>query len=120
MSYKKSKVYRLGYKLVLQTEGICRSLPGHERYALAQQLRNSSRSVVANYVEGYVRQGLLSADHRRFLIYSQGSCDETKYWLELGSDLGLIDKKKLEPLLEGYQELTRCFVSMIRALSKQL
>ena len=114
MSYKKSRVYQLGYELVLQTEELCRNLPSHERYALAQQLRNSSRSVVATYVEGYIRQGLLAADYRRFLIYSQGSCDESKYWLELARDLGLVEENKTAPILTGYQEITRCLVSMIR------
>lgn len=85
MSYKKSRVYQLGYELVLQTGELCRNLPSHERYALAQQLHNSSRSVVANYVEGYIRQGLLAADYRRFLIYSQGSCDESKILARTGS-----------------------------------
>ena len=118
MSYKKSKIYRLGHKLVLQSEAVCRNFPSHEKYALAQQLRNSSRSVVANYVEGYVRQSLLPADHRRFLIYAQGSCDETKYWLELGRDLGLIEEKRSGQLLGGYQELTCYLIAMIRALSK--
>jgi four helix bundle protein len=114
MSYRKSSVYQIGYQLALNCEEICRRLPSHERYALAQQLRNSSRSIVANYVEGYIRQGLLSKDHRRFLVYSQGSCDETKYWLELGKDMGLISDSDFKSVFSGYVKLSRALVSMIR------
>ncbi|MBI2821313.1 MAG: four helix bundle protein [Acidobacteria bacterium] len=91
MSYKKSRIYQLGYHLALKVESLCRTFPKHEQFALAQQLRNSSRSVVANYVEGYVRQERFKPDHSRFLIYSQGSCDETKFWLELARDIGFLD-----------------------------
>ena len=56
--------------------------------------RNSSRSIVANYVEGYVRQTTSIKDHRRFMIYSQGSCDETKYWLELAKAIDLEGTKR--------------------------
>ncbi len=90
MSYKRSEVYRLGFRLAILTEQLCRGLHKHEQYCLSQQLRNSSRSIVSNYVEGYVRQTTSRADHRRFMIYSQGSCDETKYWLELAKAIDLI------------------------------
>jgi len=56
---------------------------------------------MANYVEGYIRRDLLSNDYRRFLIYSQGSCDETKYWLELGKDKGVISKSDFDSVLPG-------------------
>lgn len=113
MSYKNSKVYQLGYELVLHVETVCRSFPRHEQYSLAQQLRNSSRSIVANYVEGYVRQGHFSADHRRFLIYSQGSCDETKYWLELAKDLELFDGQRLAELVIKYEQLGRMIFGIL-------
>ena len=53
------------------------------------------------------------------VIYAQGSCDETKYWLELARDLGLIEKHKSEALLAGYQELTHCLVAMIQRVSQE-
>ncbi len=100
MSYKRSEIYKLGFRLAILTEQFCRGLPKHEQYCLGQQLRNSSRSIVANYVEGYVRQTTSLKDHRRFMIYSQGSCDETKYWLELVKAIDLIVPESVEELLE--------------------
>ena len=69
MSYKHSNIYQLGYELALRVENVCRKFPRHEQYALALLLCNSSRSIAANYVEGYVRQTHFLADHRRFLTY---------------------------------------------------
>ncbi len=113
MSYKRSEVYKLGLRLAILTEQLCRGLPKHEQYCLAQQLRNSSRSIVANYVEGYVRQTTSIKDHRRFMIYSQGSCDETKYWLELAKAIDLIQPESVKELLEGYARLGRLIYSVL-------
>lgn len=114
MSYKTSKIYQLGYQLALSVEGVCRRFPQREQHALAQQLRNSSRSIVANYVEGYIRQQETSlADYRRFLIYSQGSCDETKYWLELAKDTGLLGENSFMNLSEKYAELSKMIFSVL-------
>ncbi|RPI22350.1 MAG: four helix bundle protein [Acidobacteria bacterium] len=117
MSYKNSDIYKKAFELALRIEPVCRSFPRHEQYALAEQLRNASRSIGANYVEGYVRQNILPADHRRFLIYSQGSCDETRYWLDFGKAIGLIPAEKHQELVPFCNSLTRMLVPLIRGLS---
>ena len=114
MSFKNSRIYQVGYELALDVERICKNFPRHEQYALAEQLRNSSRSIVANYVEGYVRQQQNSlADQRRFLIYSQGNCDETKYWLQLAKDMGLLSKDSFECLQAKCGELGKMIFSIL-------
>ncbi len=110
MSYKKSKIYRLGFKQALLVETACRNFPKHELYSLAQQIRNSSRSIVANYVESYIRQKYFPADYRRFLTCSQGSCDETKFWVELAREMGLFDEATFDELIEGYERLSMIIV----------
>jgi four helix bundle protein len=114
VSYKNSDIYRKAFELAVNVETLCRSFPRHEQFALAEQLRNSSRSIGANYVEGYIRQNLLPTDHRRFLIYSPGSCDETKYWLDFGKPIRLIDPDIYHQLLPLCDSLTRMLVSLIR------
>ena len=112
MSFKSSRIYRVGYELALDVERICKNFPRHEQYALAEQLRNSSRST--NYVEGYVRQQQNSlADQRRFLIYSKGSCDETKYWLQLAKDMGLLSNDSSERLQAKCSELGKMIFSIL-------
>jgi len=114
MSYKHSDIYRKAFELAVKVEPVCRSFPRYEQFALAEQLRKASRSIGANYVEGYIRQDILPADHRRFLIYSQGSCDETRYWLDLGKAIRLISPEAYLELLPLCDSLSRMLVPMIR------
>ncbi len=107
MTYQKSKIYRLGLEQALLVEAVCKNFPRHEQYSLSQQIRRSSRSIVANYVESYVRQKHYPADYRRFLTYSQGSCDETKYWVKLAREIDLLDDPKFKELMDGYERLGR-------------
>ncbi len=115
MSYKKSKIYRLGFNQALVVEAACKKFPKHEQYSLAQQVRKSSRSIVANYVESYVRQKYFPADFRRFLTYSQGSCDETKYWLELARSIDLVDEATFDDLISKYERLS---MMILRTLTR--
>ena len=114
MSYEKSRIYRLGFDLALRIEEVCCNLPRHERYSLAQQLRRASRSVVANYVEGFVRQHSFPKDYKSFITYSQGSCDETKFWLKFVAAIGLTSKTEAGDLLEGYYEMGKLLNSLLR------
>ncbi len=99
--------------MVIETEQICQSFPKYEQPCLARQLRNSSRSIVANYVEGYVRQKLSSRDHRRFMVYSQGSCDETKFWLSLAKALDLAKVTSIDRMLKDYRKLGRLIYTVL-------
>ena len=120
MSHKKSKIYSLGFDLAIRVEEVCQNLPGHEKYSLAQQLRRASRSVVANYVEAFVRQRSFPKDHQRFITYSQGSCDETKFWLEFAAATGLASKEIAGDLLEGYAEVGKLLHHLFRRSPSKL
>ena len=48
----------------------------------------------------------LSADNRRLLTYSQGSWDETKFWVELTREMGLLDEATFAEIMEGYERLS--------------
>ena len=47
------------------------------------------------------------------MIYSQGSCDETKYWLELAKAIDLIQPESVKELLKGYACLGRLIFSVL-------
>ncbi len=114
MSFEKSGLYTLSYRLALDVESICLAFPKREEFLLAQQLRKAARSIAANYAEGYVRQELLPMDFRRFLIYSQGSCDETKHWIRLGADMNLIEAPTAQGLLDTCKRLTCMILPLAR------
>lgn len=57
-------------------------LPKYEMHAEGDQIRRSSKSIVANFVEAYGRRRY-PADQVRFLTFALASCDETKAHLEM-------------------------------------
>jgi len=115
MSIKKSKIFQKSRDVAIKAEDICRHLPNWERFCLGEQLRNAARSIGANYVEGYVRQQVYRADLRRLIVYSLGSCDETKYWLELGRDLSLVDNDRCQELAGTCDEIGRMLLSILHS-----
>lgn len=76
MSYTKLDIYNTSFDLFIETHRLSFKLPKYELYELGSQLRRSSDSVVTNIAEGYGRK-IYKGEFIRFLIYSQGSCDET-------------------------------------------
>ncbi len=62
-------------------------LPRFELYEEGSQIRRSSKSVVANIVEGYGRRRYKS-EYIRFLIFALASCDETREHLEILRETG--------------------------------
>jgi len=118
MSYRKSVIYQEAFALAVDVEKVCRSFPRHEVYCLGSQLRRASRSSGANCVEGYVRQGMRT-DQRRFLVYSQGSCDETKYWLELAQAIGLLNQDSFRALFGRCEHLSIVLTSTLRRMRKE-
>ena len=69
-------------------------LPRFELYEEGSQIRRSSKSVVANIVEGYGRRRY-KADFVRFLTCALASCDETREHLELLRETGSLKNEDL-------------------------
>lgn len=76
MSYTKLDIYNTSFELFIETHQLTFKLPKYETYELGSQLRRSPDSIVTNIVEGYGRK-VYKGELIRFLVYSQGSCDET-------------------------------------------
>ena len=64
---------------------LVRKLPNFEQFELGRQLRRAARSVPANIVEGWAKRNS-SAEFKRYLQVSIGSCDETRMWLSMCKD----------------------------------
>lgn len=83
MSYENSALYRLAKQMAVELHKLTlNELPKFEMYEQGSQIRRSSKSIVANFVEGYGRQHYPS-EYIKFLTYALASCDETKAHLEL-------------------------------------
>jgi len=51
--YKQLTAYKKAFELAMKIFEITKSFPKEERYSLTDQIRRSSRSVCANFAEGY-------------------------------------------------------------------
>lgn len=102
-SFKDLVVWQKAHEFVLAVYRLTGSFPKEETYGLTSQLRRAAVSVAANIVEGFGKK--TSSDKLRFLNYSQGSIEECRYYLLLGSDLGYGGSEEYEAKAEEVSKL---------------
>ena len=111
------EVYHRSYEASLRIHELSLRFPPYEQYkGLASQLRDSSKSVVANLAEGY---GFKKRRVKRFVNHlevSIGSCDETRLWLKYSLDLGYLDKEEYKGLEEGYSEIGKMLWGLLQSI----
>ncbi len=111
-------VWQKAHKLVLEIYKITKQFPKEEIYGLTSQMRRAAVSIAANIAEGYRKKGKL--DKARFMNISEGSLDETKYYIILSRDLDYINLEydKLYDLSEEVSRLLNAYSNAIRASIK--
>jgi four helix bundle protein len=105
-------VFRRAYRLSLEIHRASLALPRIEQFALADQLRRSSKSICANLAEGFARQSHSAAEYRRYLTVAIGSSDETQLWLRYCVDLGYFEEVAGRRWTADYVEISK----MLRGL----
>ncbi len=103
-TYSDLLVYKQAYRLALDVSRLTKEFPRQEQFEMARQIRNCSRSVAANIVEGWAKRNS-AAEFKRHLIISIGECAETKFWIDLASDEGLVETKRAGVLGSDYGKL---------------
>ncbi len=106
------EVFRRAYRLSLEVHRVSLEFPRIEQWALADQVRRSSKSICANLAEGFAKQGYSAAEYRRYLLTAIGSSDETQLWLRYCVDLGYVEEIAGRKWIDGYAEVSR----MLRGL----
>ncbi len=101
MSYRNLDIWKLARKVAVDIHKMSLSeLLNFERYEVGIQIRRSSKSIVANIVEGYGRRRY-KAEYIRFLVFALASCDETREHIELLRETGSLRKRDLSESLES-------------------
>ncbi len=98
------EVYNLSYKLAIEIFNISKSFPNSERYSLTDQIVRSTRSISANIAEGFGRR-IYTSEFKKFLIYSAGSLEETKVWLNFAKDCNYITTEQFELIYKRTDEI---------------
>jgi four helix bundle protein len=102
---------RLAAQLVYKTTS---ARPFATDFALRDQIRRSSVSVMANIAEGYGRRS--DKEFATFLNFAHGSIAETQSHLYMARDLGYVDDASFSAIYEQLDEVSR----MIMKLSQHL
>ena len=102
-SFRDLIVWQKAHEFVLRTYDLTKQFPREELYCLVPQMRRAAISIPANIAEGFKKRG--RADENRFFNTSQGSLEESRYYLILSDDLGYGASTTLEPLLEDVSRL---------------
>lgn len=105
------EVFKLAYETSLAIHRKTLLFPKIEQYALASQLRRSSKSICANVSEGFIKQKYSRAEFARFLTIAEASACETQVWLKFAHDLDYIDTNE-------FQTWTEDFTSIVAMLAK--
>lgn len=92
-TYRDLNVYQLSYSLAMKLFEITKKFPKEETYSLTDQIRRSSRSTPVNIAEGWTKRKYENV-FIRHLIDSNGSCEETKVWLDFARDCQYIDTRE--------------------------
>jgi four helix bundle protein len=110
--YRNLKVYQTAYKLAMEIFQLTKAFPAEEKYSLTDQMRRSSRSVVANIAEAYRHRNYARLFVHKLTI-ADGETTETQIWLDFARDCGYLDSEKHENLLNLYEEVGKMLGSMI-------
>ena len=109
--FRDLKGWERAHNLTMEIYRVTRNFPPEERYGLTSQIRRSTASIAANIAEGCGRRG--NGEFHRFLQIAAGSASELDYYLLLVRDLGILEKRTYELLIQRLAELRRMLTALI-------
>ena len=104
-------VWKKAHAYVLEIYRITKQFPKSEIFGLTAQMRRAAVSIPANIAEGFKKR--TPREKIRILNISQGSLEESRYYLILAEDLDCANTAVLLPKLE---EISRMLEAYIRAI----
>jgi four helix bundle protein len=113
-TFEDLEMFKRAYRVSLEVHRRSLEFPVVEQRALADQVRRASKSICANLAEGFGRQGVSTAEFKRFVMMSMGSADEMRLWCRYCLDLGYIDEATWQTWRQEYREIAR----MLRGLHR--
>jgi four helix bundle protein len=85
---------------------VVKTLPGHEKYDLAAQMRRASKSVPANIAEGYARRQS-TKEFRHYLRMAMASANEMEVHLKIAGELGYLTREQVAEYAKEYNIVGR-------------
>ena len=111
--YHSYTVWKIGIEIVKETQLDIVKLKGEAD--LRDQMKRSSRSIVANICEGSERRS--DKELRQFLTMARGSAGELLSWYEVIAALGFISDERLEFISDRIDHVIKALTRFIGRLS---
>ena len=106
------KAWQHAHAYVIKVYELTHTFPKHEQYALTSQIQRAAVSIPANIAEGFSRR--TQKDRLRFYEISEGSLEETKYYIILAQDLQYISKDNARALYAQANDVGRLLKGWIK------
>ncbi|MDZ7798505.1 MAG: four helix bundle protein [Patescibacteria group bacterium] len=116
-AFFKLNIWQKGYKLVLCIYQITNNFPDTEKYALINQLKRASNSVIANIAESQGRY--FYKDKIRILYQARGEIFEIRSHLRVAKGLKYLNLEKFTRVDQDYEGLLIGLNKYINYLSSQ-
>ncbi|MBI1282284.1 MAG: four helix bundle protein [Anaerolineaceae bacterium] len=116
-NYQDLAVWNKSHQLVLSVYKVTKIFPPEELYGLTSQTRRAALSIPTNIAEGSGRGG--DKEFARFCQISYGSVNELEYHFLVARDLGYIDSKTYQDLLQDLIEIRRMLAKLITTLQQR-
>jgi len=114
--FKELVVWQKSIEFVKEIYKETKSFPKDELFGLTSQLRRASVSVPSNIAEGWLRQ--YTKEYIQFLFHSIGSCGEIETQLIIAKELGYINEKRFNSLIDKINHIVRMLNNLSKSLKK--
>jgi four helix bundle protein len=114
--YRDLLAWQSAMQLAREVYATTERFPKAEVFGLRMQLRRAAVSVASNIAEGHGR--LTDPQLRNALGMARGSLYEVQTQLELGRDLGFIDRESAQRLLDLSVDTAKLMNGLLRVLDK--
>ncbi|MEI8167633.1 MAG: four helix bundle protein [Chloroflexales bacterium] len=105
-------VYQRAFTLAMELFEHTKGFPSHERYALTDQIRRSSRSVCANLAEAWRKRRYRAAFLSK-LTDVESELAETQTWIAFAHRCAYLSDAETQRLRVGYDGVARTLANMV-------
>ena len=118
LGFERLIVYQRAKAYVILIYSILKNFPKEEKYAMCDQLRRASVSVVSNIAEGTSRNTLKEKIH--FLDIAYGSLMETYSQMDLANDLNYISIDELNVVRTHVLDILKLMAGLKRSYQSDM